>query len=217
MLFSRFLGWFFKHLYTTWARLYDAVAWSVSLGAWNKWILSLLPDLTGEAILELGHGPGHLQAALHAQGSARRIVGFDASRQMGRLAQARLEQLGFPAALTCGYAQQLPFTNTCFQQVVATFPSEYIADPLTLDEIRRVLLPGGELLILPVAVPRQFALRALFHVTGQAPASTALQHTGELFCNALIQHGFTDTRAEIRKTKTASLLIVSGKAVSNQQ
>lgn len=212
MLLSRFLGWFFTHLYTDWARGYDAVAWSVSLGAWKTWILSLLPNLTGESILELGHGPGHLQAALHAQGLARRIVGFDASQQMGQLTQTRLAYEGFTAALVRGYAQRLPFSNTSFQQVVATFPSEYIAHPHTLAEIRRVLLPGGELLILPVAVPRQFALRVLFYVTGQAPAPTALQHLGEQFCSALIQHGFAEARIEIRQTKTASLLVVRGQA-----
>lgn len=209
MLLMRFLGWFFKHLYTTWARLYDAVAWSVSLGAWNNWVLSLLPNLTSELILELGHGPGHLQTALRTQNTAALVVGFDASQQMGRLAKQRLQKFGFAPALVCGYAQKLPFSSACFAQIVATFPSEYIAHPHTLSEIQRVLLPGGELLLLLAAIPGNPLLRALFYVTGQAPAQTALQHFGEQFCAQLQRAGFAEAHATIRQTKTASLLIVS--------
>lgn len=217
MLRSRFLGWFFKHLYTSWAYLYDVVAWSVSFGAWNNWVLSLLPDLTGASILELGHGPGHLQAALYQQGTIARLAGLDASKQMGWLAKRRLSRLGFIPALVYGYAQNMPFSSACFQQVVATFPSEYIAHPHTLREIQRVLLPDGELLILLAAIPRNRLLRTLFYVTGQAPAQTALQHFGEQFCIQLQQAGFANAHATIHQMNTASLLVVRGAVSSTKQ
>lgn len=217
MLLSRFLGWFFKHLYTTWARLYDVVAWSVSFGAWNDWVRSLLPNLKSNSILELGHGPGYLQTALHAQGTAVRVVGFDASKQMGLLAKQRLLRVDFTPALVCGYAQSLPFSSACFQQVVATFPSEYIAHPHTLREIQRVLLPDGELLILLAAIPRNCLLRMLFYVTGQAPAQTALQDFGEQFCIQLRQAGFANAHATIHQVNTASLLVVRGAVSSTKQ
>jgi len=57
--------------------------------------------------------------------------------------------------------------------VAATFPSEYIFEPQTLAEIRRVLRPGGKLVIIPSAwITGQGWLEQLaaelFRVTGQA-------------------------------------------------
>jgi SAM-dependent methyltransferase len=44
-------------------------------------------------------------------------------------------------------ARALPLTPAAFDAVVATFPSEYIGDPAALEEIRRVLRPGGTLAV----------------------------------------------------------------------
>ncbi|MFN2198120.1 MAG: hypothetical protein ACK2UW_18520, partial [Anaerolineales bacterium] len=63
-ILSTFLRWFFRHLYTDLAWSYDYVASTVSLGLWNEWVLSVLTDMIRPPILEIGHGPGHLQAAL---------------------------------------------------------------------------------------------------------------------------------------------------------
>lgn len=169
---SAFLRLFFRLLYHPFAWTYDAVAAIVSTGLWRKWVLSVLPYLKGPNVLELGHGPGHLQKALHEKGI--RSCGLDASKQMGRLAFSGIQRAGYQPLLVNGYAQFLPFANGSFQQVAATFPTEYIADPKTIAEIYRVLVPGGELIILPTAwitgkgILRRLAA-GLFRVTGQAP------------------------------------------------
>jgi ubiquinone/menaquinone biosynthesis C-methylase UbiE len=49
---------------------YDLVAAVVSLGQWNHWVGSVLPYLPGVNILEIGHGPGHLQRLLKRFGQA---------------------------------------------------------------------------------------------------------------------------------------------------
>src|SRR5690606_17223631 len=48
-------------------------------------------------------------------------------------------------------AQHLPFAAASFDEIVATFPSEYILHPDTLHAIQRVLQPQGQLLVLPTA------------------------------------------------------------------
>ena len=64
---------------------------------------------------------------------------------------------------------------------MATFPSEYISDARTLNEIRRVLRPGASLVVIPTAWigGRELSDRAaawLFRVTRQgAPLSLAAQ------------------------------------------
>jgi len=171
-ILSTFLDIFFNLLYNQYARLYDWVAAIVSVGRWNRWVDAVIPDLDGPRILELGHGPGHLQLTLARSGYY--IIGLDSSLQMGRLAYYRIAKSGFSPKLVRGISQQLPFPADKFDQVVSTFPSKYIFDATTLSGIYRVLLPGGKLVVLPVAwIDRErfFDRLAawLFNFTRQAP------------------------------------------------
>jgi ubiquinone/menaquinone biosynthesis C-methylase UbiE len=161
---------FFHLLYHEFAWTYDLVAATVSLGRWKTWVLTALPYLSGR-VLEIGFGPGHLQLSMSARGM--QPFGLDESLQMGRQASRGLRRKGFPANLSRGVAQNLPFPTNAFETVVATFPSEYIFAPNTLSETRRVLVPGGRLVILPTALitGHTFLERlaaGLFKVTGQA-------------------------------------------------
>jgi len=163
---------FFRLLYFRFAWMYDIFAAGVSLGMWNEWILTTIPYLTGDKILEIGHGTGILQVEL--QSKEKNVIGIDASRQMSQQAFTRLKRHDYNPTLVTALAQYLPFPDTYFQQVVATFPSEFIINGRTLIEIDRVLQPRGELVILPYAwiTGQKWYERLaawLFRVTGQAP------------------------------------------------
>jgi ubiquinone/menaquinone biosynthesis C-methylase UbiE len=169
---AKFLRVFFYLLYRPFAWSYDFVAALVSLGQWKDWVMSTLPLLEGPRILELGFGPGHLQAALAERGFSP--FGLDASPQMAKLARRRLGRKGFPAQVAIGYAQRLPLPDESFDQIVTTFPPEFILAESTFSEAQRVLTPGGELIILLTAwiTGQRWLERAaawLFRVTGQAP------------------------------------------------
>lgn len=161
----RFMRFFFNLLYHPFAFTYDLVAWVVSFGKWKNWVYSVLPLIEGTDILELGHGPGHLQRLLLDGGLSP--VAIDESTQMGRLAKRRL---GVNGKLTRGIAQALPYPNETFDTIVSTFPSEYIFDPQTLSEVKRVLRNRGRLIVLPVAFPTDGFLKWLYKVTGESPA-----------------------------------------------
>lgn len=180
----------FYLLYHPFAFAYDLVAATVSLGRWKKWVLSVVPLLEGNRILELGHGPGHLQRVLLSRNLL--VVGVDESAPMGHLAQRNLRR-GLKSEphstatsqnayaqinLTRALAQHLPFPKESFDTLVATFPSEYIFASETLTEANRVLVSKGRLVILPSATimgrglfDRLMAL--LFHVTGQSAPNVA--------------------------------------------
>jgi ubiquinone/menaquinone biosynthesis C-methylase UbiE len=170
-LFIRFLFFFFYLIYEPLAWSYDLVAWVVSLGRWKNWVFATLPELPGLRVLELGHGPGHLQLALHNKGL--QSFGIDRSRQMGRIARRRLSKNHSIPLLVRATTAHLPFPSLSFDQLVATFPSEYIVQQATLSEAKRVLVTDGKLVILPVAWVRgnrlwERAAAWLFRVTGQA-------------------------------------------------
>jgi len=208
-----FLRFFFHQLYHRFAWTYDWVAATVSVGLWKSWVEATLPYLTGPRILELGFGPGHLQAALHQKGLAP--VGIDASPDMAHLSFQRLCKLKIPQYLVIGYANFLPFENQAFDQAVATFPTEYIVDPATLNEIWRVLTPGGVLYILPgawITSPRfPYRLAAwLFRVTGESPTLSE-NMINRLYADAVRHVGFSVTLEQIRLPESLLFLIIARK------
>jgi ubiquinone/menaquinone biosynthesis C-methylase UbiE len=172
-ILRRFMRLFFYLLYHPFAWSYDFVAWTVSLGRWKDWVKSVVPFIKGTRVLELGHGPGHLQRILLDMDLL--AVGLDESRQMGHLAKSRLKHFGYTQCrMTRGLAQSLPFPAGSFDMLVSTFPSEYIFATQTLAEAYRVWNKGGRFLVLPAAwitgqkLMERFAA-GLFRVTGQVP------------------------------------------------
>lgn len=147
----RFVQWGFAQLYTNFAWAYDAVAWVVSRGQWQRWGRAALPWIEGEQVLEIGSGPGHLLVTMAGKGYA--VFAIDASPQMLRIAQRRLRRQGATAGLVQGRAQTLPWPAACFDSVVMTFPAGFVLHPQTRKEVRRVLRSGGRLVIVDGARP----------------------------------------------------------------
>jgi len=156
---------FFNLLYHPFAFTYDLVAAAVSFGRWKDWVYSILPFIEGTRILELGHGPGHLQRILLDRGLV--AVAIDESAPMGILAKRRL---GSSQKLTRALAQKIPFASESFDSIVSTFPSQYIFDAKTLSEAHRVLRSSGRLIVLLAAWPNNPLLAWLFKVTGESPS-----------------------------------------------
>lgn len=183
--------------YNPFAFTYDVVSWLVSRGQWKDWqrVALVFANTTG-VILDLAHGTGTIQVDL-----ARRqvpCVGFDLSRQMGRIARKKLLREGLPLRLVRGRAQQLPFSDGAFSSIVCTFPSEFIFHHATLNECARVLQPAGRLVIVLTATLADDGLFSrliafAYHITGQTAASASAQMMDEMRHMTFIlmaPHGF---------------------------
>ncbi len=201
-LIQRFMRAFFNLLYHPFAFTYDLVAATVSFGKWKDWVFSIIPFIEGTRILELGHGPGHLQRILLDRGLF--AVAIDESAPMGTLAKRRL---GATQKLTRALAQQLPFTNNYFSTILATFPSEYIFDMQTLSEAHRVLRNRGRFIVLLAAWPKNPLLAWLFKVTGQSP-SDAHESIKSKTNEFLARTEFNKLEVQIVEVKSGSLLVV---------
>jgi arsenite methyltransferase len=106
-------------------------------------LLALQP---GETVLDIGSGPGFLADEMAAEvGSEGAVHGVDPSEAM--LAIARRRESAVEYAI--GDAVSLPYADESFDAIVSTQVYEYVPDmPAALAEARRVLRPGGRLLIL---------------------------------------------------------------------
>ena len=126
-------------------------------------ILALAGDVAGRRILDAGCGSGPLFAALRDRGAI--VTGFDSST--GMLEQAR-QRLGAGADLqVAALGRPLPFGDGAFDDVIAALVLHYLEDwgpPLA--ELRRVLRPGGRLI---VAVDHPFAIVGLQREAGLKP------------------------------------------------
>lgn len=77
------------------------------------------------------------------------VTGVDLSPAMLAVARARADELGRAVELHEGDAAHLPFDDASFDTVVCTLSLCSIPDPgRAVDEMHRVLVPGGTLLLL---------------------------------------------------------------------
>jgi len=202
------LRFFFKLLYHQLAFAYDFVAATVSVGQWKNWVSSILPFITGTRILEIGHGPGHLQRILLSRGLDS--VAIDESAPMGLLAKRNTDG---KATLARALAQALPFADASFDTIIATFPAEYINDSLTLAEVRRCLSDGGRFIVLPVALqmgrkPLDKLMSLLFRITHQSPVDP-LEEVREKLKAPFVEAGFEVEVQELQAKSSLLLVIVA--------
>ena len=103
----------------------------------------------GEHVLDVGTGTGivaRLAAPNVAPGGT--ITGIDASLDMLSVARARALEEGLAIEWQECRAESLPFPDERFNLVVSQFALMFFADRQTaLDEMRRVLVPGGRMVL----------------------------------------------------------------------
>ena len=104
----------------------------------------VVPQARGRG-LEIGMGAGHNLPYYRAE-QVERIVGIDPCSASWALAQPRAASLGVPLEFIEGSAESIPLPDEEFDTVLMTYSLCTIPDAqAALQEIRRVLKPGGRL------------------------------------------------------------------------
>ncbi|MEM9664202.1 MAG: bifunctional demethylmenaquinone methyltransferase/2-methoxy-6-polyprenyl-1,4-benzoquinol methylase UbiE [Bacteroidota bacterium] len=208
---------------------YDLLNRVLSLGIdqyWRKRAVGLLRDRAPRRILDVATGTADLaieSLSLHPD----RVVGIDISAEMLRFGDEKLAERGLDDRITLqqGDVAHLPFDDGSFDAVLVAFGVRNFEDLQGgLREIRRVLTPGGALVVLEFSQPTAFPIKQAYdlysaHVLpriGQAvsrdsgayeylPSSIRAFPAGDAFRAELHEAGYADTLAQPLTFGIASL------------
>ena len=118
-------------------------------------------------ILDLGCGTGAMALALARASPSSTLIGVDGDPDVLERAQAKAHSEGIELELHQGLADRLPIPDESVQCVVSTLVFHHLAPSVKRDafaEARRVLEPGGRLLICDVGRASDPVMRAAFFV-----------------------------------------------------
>jgi len=167
----------------------------LSLGTdilWRRKVARLVAGLHPTTLLDLATGTGDLAAAISGASPATKITGADFSAPMLDVARARnLPQAEWLVA----DAMAMPFADAAFDVITVAFGLRNMADwPRAVQEMARVIRPGGHLVILDFSLPTLPGLRGGYRfylhkilpklaglLTGQRAAYEYLSGTIERF------------------------------------
>jgi ubiquinone/menaquinone biosynthesis C-methylase UbiE len=103
---------------------------------------------SGDRVLEVAPGPGYFAIELAKRGDYR-ISGLDISSTFVEIASANAEEAGVTVDFRQGNAAILPFSDATFDFLLCRAAFKSFSRPLAaLQEMYRVLKPGGEALII---------------------------------------------------------------------
>ncbi len=208
---------------------YDLLNRVLSLGIdqrWRRKAVAMLGVEQPERILDVATGTADL--ALEAMRlDPKKVVGVDISEEMLRRGREKIERLGLSdrIVLQRGDAEKLPFSDNQFHAALVAFGVRNFQDlNKGLAEIRRVLRPGGTLVVLEFSKPRAFPIkqgyafysRFILPRVGRAvskndgayrylPDSVTAFPDGEAFLDRMRQAGYLDLSCQALTFGIASL------------
>jgi demethylmenaquinone methyltransferase/2-methoxy-6-polyprenyl-1,4-benzoquinol methylase len=148
---------------------YDRMNDLMSLGVhrlWKRHFVATSGVRAGQAVLDLAGGTGDVAALLSARvGDAGLVVLGDINAQMLAVGRDRLLDRGVFANVRYARlnAEALPFPDAHFDAVTIAFGLRNVTDKLAaLKEMKRVLRPGGKVMVLEFSEVRAAPLKPMY-------------------------------------------------------
>lgn len=166
---------------------YDLTNALLSLGSASLWRVATVRALgitAGDRVLDIAAGTGTSSAAIARAGA--RVTALDFSPGMVAVGRQRHPDIEFVE----GDAQQLPFDDASFDAVTISFGLRNVNDPhRALAEMRRVLVPGGRLVICEFTTPPNALVRGAydFYLNKVMPSVAALASSNPAAYTYLMQ------------------------------
>lgn len=185
-------------IYTRLAPVYELWARLTESGPRRR-VLELAEVRDGENLLEVAVGTGAQIVELARANPRGQVAGIEISDGMLAQARRRLARSGLDRVdLRWGDARQLPFEDESFDLVVNSYMLDLLPRdeiPRTLAEFRRVLRPGGRLVLSNMTRGQRPAHRVWDALYARGIVLTA-NCRGVLAAPVLAELGFVDVRRE---------------------
>ncbi|MEW6509456.1 MAG: bifunctional demethylmenaquinone methyltransferase/2-methoxy-6-polyprenyl-1,4-benzoquinol methylase UbiE [Bacteroidota bacterium] len=131
---------------------------------WRRRAIAELRDLRPRRVIDVATGTADLAIAA-ARLNPERIVGVDIAGNMLALGRRKVAARGLDRLITLqgGTAEQLEFPDASFDAAIVAFGVRNFADLAAgLAEMRRVIRPGGMIVILEFSRPAAFPFKQLY-------------------------------------------------------
>ena len=183
--------------------------------SWRKKAISQLKEIAPEKILDVATGTGDVAIMASEMLKPKKIIGIDISEGMLELGRKKIEKLGLTGTieLQAGDSEVINFEDNSFDAVTVAFGVRNFQHlEQGLKEMRRVLRPGGKLVVLEFSKSRNklFAALCNFYMNTVTPAigklfaknKNAYQYLndsvqafpeGQSLLNIMNEAGFTQT------------------------
>lgn len=156
----------FDNIAPSYDKLNHRLSWNIDRG-WRKKAIGLLAPHRPQTMLDIATGTGDF-AILSAQMlNPKSLIGADISEGMMEIGRQKVKQLGLQDIIS--FAKEdclhLSYADDTFDAVTAAFGIRNFADlDKGLQEMCRVLKPGGHLSIVELTTPVSFPMKQLFHI-----------------------------------------------------
>ena len=154
-----------RALFATIADRYDFITMALSYGQdrrWKRRVVRMAAPHQGSRVLDLATGTGDIAFAASARGA--RVVGLDITPRMIELARRKADVRAGPRPrFLVGDMLALPFPAASFDVVTTGYGLRNVPNLLlAIDEIARVLTPGGRAIALDFDRPPNAIVRAAY-------------------------------------------------------
>ena len=149
---------------------YDFLNHFLSAGidvGWRKKAIKQLRSLDPKSILDVATGTGDMAILSYRLLNAEKIIGIDISDGMLEIGKKKIEKLGLQQRIELlkGDSETIIFNSNSFDAVTVAFGVRNFQNlELGLNEIKRVLKPGGKLIVLECTKPKLPVIKNFYNL-----------------------------------------------------
>ena len=177
---------------------YDGLNRVISFGidtSWRKKVIQLVKDKNPESALDIATGTGDLAISL-AQAGVPKVTGLDLSEGMLSVGRKKIEDSSLSGKIEMiqGDSENLPFEDSSFDAITVAFGvRNFETLENGLQEIYRVLKPGGVFVVLETSVPTKFPFKQGYKIH----CKLVLPTIGKLFSKDKVAYKYLSDSAAV--------------------